>query len=182
MKKIILIFALICALSVFVGCNGAASDNDKETEKADTTDAVNNADTTENADVEEKFVCKLSNGKDIVIGEALPELGDYIDYSEAPSCVHEGMDKVYTYDGFSVTTVPDAKGNNYVSEVAILSDTVTMNDGLTIGVSKDAVVKTLGEKYTEQFGVMSYAIENANISIVLDENSNVINFVVAAAE
>ena len=57
-----------------------------------------------------------------------------------------------------------------------------MNDGITIGVSKDAIVSALGEDYTEAFGVMTYEIMNATVSVILDDASNVINFVVAYAE
>lgn len=183
MKRILSIVLIITFLFVLVSCGNTEKNDSKETTSSDTTVVDATEDTTvKEDDAKAAFVCKLSNGSEIVIGAALPELGDYIDYSEAPSCVHEGMDKVYTYNGYSVTTSPDAKGNEYVSEVAILSDTVSMNDGITIGVSKDTIVSALGDEFTEAFGVMTYETKNATVSVILDESSNVMSFVVAFAE
>ena len=57
-----------------------------------------------------------------------------------------------------------------------------MNDGITIGVSKDTIVSALGDEFTEAFGVMTYETKNATVSVILDESSNVMSFVVAFAE
>ena len=183
MKRILSIVLIVTLLAMLVSCGGSNKNNEEKETTPDTTVADAVVDTTvSDEETDEAYVCKLSGGEEITIGASMPELGDYIDYSEAPSCVHEGMDKVYTFNGYSVTTAPDGKGNEYVSEVAILADSVSMNDGITIGVSKDAIVSALGEDYTEAFGVMTYEIMNATVSVILDDASNVINFVVAFAE
>ncbi|MBQ3528572.1 MAG: hypothetical protein IJA52_08485 [Clostridia bacterium] len=183
MKKILSIVLLFALVAMLISCGNTNNDKNDKVDSPDTTAANENADTTEKEEESnEAFVCKLSGGYEIVIGEALPDLGDYIDCSEAPSCIHEGMDRVYTYDGYSVTTSPDGKGNDNVSEVSILSDSVLMNDTITIGVSKDTVVSALGEDYTEAFGVMTYEVMNATVSVILDDASNVMSFVVALAQ
>ncbi|MBQ8508872.1 MAG: hypothetical protein IJ493_03095 [Clostridia bacterium] len=184
MKKLaILLLALTMTLAA---CGGepVQSGSDTPSAGADGTTASGTlsddtaADTTAKPSGDDKtaalaaYECKLDSGVTITIGgvsaDVLAPLGDHIDYMEAPSCVRDGTDKVYTYDGFTVTSSPRADGSECISEMSLTSDAVAFENGLTIGVSGDDVTAALGEDFTEQFGVRKYAVDGVTISVILD--------------
>ena len=114
----------------------------------------------------------LDNGKTITINgdadAAIAALGAHIDLMEAPSCVHDGSDKVYTYDGYTVTTSPAADGSQYVAELSLTSDVVALDSGLYIGCTLAEAKKVFGEEGTESFGVVKYELDGMTVSIIAD--------------
>lgn len=124
------------------------------------------------------YNCKLDNGVTIVIGSdaetAIATLtdtvGEYVDYMEAPSCVHDGSDKVYTYDGFMVSSSPAADGSEFITDVTFTSDAVGLDNGIMIGSSGDDVTAAFGENFEEQFGVRKYVSGDITLTITLSDN------------
>ena len=84
------------------------------------------------------WTMKLDNGVEIPMGgaadELLSSLGAPTDLMEAPSCIREGFDRVYTYGGsFTVTTAPAENGADIVTEANLLSDAVAVvENGVTV--------------------------------------------------
>ncbi len=90
------------------------------------------------------------NGALIIPGsnfsEAYARLGEPVKYTEGASCYFDGMDKVYTYDGFEVRTYPGT-GGDYVQDLCISSDGYATDRGITVGSSVQDVLKAYGEDY-----------------------------------
>ena len=197
--KLLLISTLIIALFASVSCQSEADTSETtETTSADTvettakTPAETTAETTAThaPDVSSSasdalplnddgsYNCKLDNGVTIVIGSdaetAIATLtdtvGEYVDYMEAPSCVHEGSDKVYTYDGFTVSSSPAADGSEFITDVTFTSDAVGLDNGIMIGSSGDDVTAAFGENFEEQFGVRKYVSGDITLTITLSDN------------
>jgi len=130
------------------------------------------------------YTCVLSDGTVLYIGGAadrtLSGLGEAAEILEAPSCIHEGTDCIYTYDGYTLITSPDGTGGQILYEFSLLSDAAALQDGLTIGSDKAAVEDAFGTDYTEQFGVLRYALEGADVSVVLDPDNMVSSLVITA--
>ena len=122
------------------------------------------------------YTCVFDNGITVKLGapaaDALSALGDYSDMMEAPSCVHEGFDRVYTYAGlYTVLTSPDASGAEYVAEISLLSDLVALDASgtyLMIGSSESDIKAAFGEPAEDAFGVQKYYIDGANITVTVD--------------
>lgn len=156
-----------------------ADTHDKDEEAADSVD-----ETTDEPKSASGYVCTFDNGTKIEIGAAVDDIpslyGEPLSYAEAPSCIHEGYDKVYTYDGYTLTTSPDADGNSRIYEISLTSDVVAFENGVTIGSELSQVASAFGEEYTEQFGVIMYELDDVSISIVLDGDDCVISLVVTA--
>ncbi len=187
MKKTIL-FCLIAALAFsfafsFASCaKDDAPDSDKNDKPDDIiisdgeTDGDTNPDADADADktADSARVVTLSDGRTIEIGAAadaaIALLGEYDDMYEAPSCVHEGYDRFYTYDGFSVTTAPQENGD-IVTEFLIESSACTLANGITIGSSAEDVTAAYGEDYSESFGTMRYEYDGVTLTIVTDGTS-----------
>ena len=153
MKKIHLFFALAAVL-LLVSCGQTAS-GVRTTSGEEGASAVSEAaapadnggqTADENAPAavvpdtasKEGWVMSFDNGTVIPLGAAADEtvalLGEPADLMEAPSCIREGYDRVYTYGGsFTLTTAPDASGTDIITEVTLLSDAVAVvENGVTV--------------------------------------------------
>lgn len=136
MKKLICI--LMLAVFLITGCSGGQSLAQEETTSADNSQTGNQ---------ECYYVindAKIVPGTDF--SEALEILGEPVNYTEAASCYYEGMDKIYSYDGFEITTYP-VGDKDFVQDINISSDKYTTVEGITIGSTLDAVVDAYGENY-----------------------------------
>lgn len=74
------------------------------------------------------------------------KLGEPKNYSEAASCYFDGMDKVYTYEGYEIKTYP-VGDKDYVQDICMSTDDFATPEGVTIGSTLDDVVKAYGEDY-----------------------------------
>lgn len=185
MKKIILVLLMSAAVCFVSACSSMETEEMTTTvqnvTESDSIDTISSqADTIE----EKGYMCVLDNGISLEMGAVLEDVpsvfGEPISFAEAPSCIHEGTDKVYTYNGYTLTTSPDAAGINRIYEVSLLSDAIALEGGVTIGSSLDVVVRVFGEEYTDQFGVLQYTLDGANMSIVLDADACVSSLVITA--
>ncbi len=122
------------------------------------------------------YTCVFDNGISVKLGspaaDALAALGDYSDMMEAPSCVHEGFDRVYTYAGlYTVLTSPDASGAEYIAEISLLSDLVALDVNgtyLMIGSTESDIKAAFGDPAEDAFGVQKYNIDGANLTVTVD--------------
>ena len=122
------------------------------------------------------YTCVFDNGISVKLGspaaDALALLGDYSDMMEAPSCVHEGFDRVYTYAGlYTVLTSPDASGAEYIAEISLLSDLVALDVSgtyLMIGSAESDIKAAFGDPAEDAFGVQKYNLDGANLTVTVD--------------
>lgn len=96
----------------------------------------------------DSYVFKAPNGTQVAIGarhdDVIPKLGDYNSVNITDACGgFSGKDRIYYYNGFRVHTTPSAKGD-IVNKIELTDDSVSIPGGLTIGSTKDAVVKAMG--------------------------------------
>lgn len=174
-KKVLIMLVLATIMISASSCkNEAGTQKEAGTEKVN--DSVTDSATESKEEPapanESAFICEFADGKTITLGakaeDVIPSLGDYVDFMEAPSCVHEGNDKIYTYDGFTVMTSPNASGDEYIAEIEITSDACVLKNSITIGSKKDDVISAYGSDFTEQFGIMTFDLENVSITVITD--------------
>ena len=91
------------------------------------------------------------------VDEILTALGEDFTYYEAISCVYDGMDKTYDYGDVTVYTYPDGDTDQLMEFYCTGGDVSAQ--GITIGSTKDEVVKTFGTGYTEEGSVLSYSLK-----------------------
>ena len=181
MKKFIKLFLSLSLFLTLAACTDTP-DNGEDTKTDDTTldvtdDTTADEDTTaENTPSKsgDTYEIVLSNGLTVCIGgnaeEFISKAGEPIDYMEAPSCVNEGYDKVYVFDGYSISTSPDADRNEYISELSLLSDTVLIGNGLSIGSGAAELDTLFGTNYTEEFGIRTYTISAVRVSAIVESD------------
>lgn len=109
--------------------------------------------------------------QDVVIemdAEAAPlvaKLGEPVSYFEAPSCAFEGIDKMYTYNGFELDTYP-LNDKDYVSAVIFKDDIVSTPEGVSIGDPAEAITAAYGEDMTEEKGMIVYEKDGMKLCFI----------------
>ena len=85
--------------------------------------------------------------------EVLLALGQPIGVFEADSCAYIGKDVFYYYPGFELT-VNEVDGQNVITAIAVVDDTVVTPQGLRIYDEEEKLLSILGG--TEENGVYTY--------------------------
>lgn len=152
MKKIVI--AAILSAVLLVGCGPA---NSSTTGTTDTTTAVN-------AQGQISFGI-VSNGVNIVPGSDFTaikdSLGEAEKYFEAQSCYFDGLDKVYTYAEFEVTTYPLSAEKDNIQDVCVKSGDMKTNKGIGIGATLDDVIAAYGDDYKLNGKMYNYYIDDS---------------------
>ncbi|MDE5891710.1 MAG: hypothetical protein K2H45_02175 [Acetatifactor sp.] len=99
----------------------------------------------------------------------LQALGEPASYFEAASCAFEGLDKIYTYNGFEIDTYP-AQDKDLVSAVILKDDSVTTAEGICIGDSLEKLLEAYGEAAQEN-GMLVYTKDGMKLCFILQDDS-----------
>lgn len=167
MKQLLLIFAVML---IFTGCSNAGSTKQGNEEAADNT-ANNTEDTsgttTEGFSFEYNEVSIPMNVDAAPIVEAL---GESVDYFEAASCAFQGLDKIYSYNGFEIGTYPNGD-KDYVSYVTLLDDSVSTDKGVYVGSALEEVTTGYGSDYTVEGSSYVYRLGESKLSFIVEEDT-----------
>ena len=196
MKKLILTAMTVMAMAVLTACAEASEDvadtvvdmndnvSDMETILGDYKETMNNVDTmgqnamegdatapvqTNNTSLDD-YVFEYKGVKispDMNTNEFLSALGDPLHYYEVKSCAFEGMDKIYTYTSFEISTYPNG-ANDLVSSIYFKDDTVTTQEGAYLGMAKSDVLALYGSNYTESAGAYVYSKGGMELHFIFD--------------
>lgn len=98
---------------------------------------------------------------------ALANLGEPQTYFEAESCAFDGLDKTYTYSGFTITTRPE-DGKDYIQSILLTDDSVTTAKGIYIGSARDEVIASYGETDDSLPTLLSYTSAGTTLNFILD--------------
>ena len=90
-------------------------------------------------------------------------LGEPISTSEAPSCLYEGMDTVYEYEGFFLQT-SQMGDSEVVVIITIETANHTTNKGIKVGDPAEALNNAYGEPEEETKNYVVYRHDN-NVTI-----------------
>lgn len=104
---------------------------------------------------------------DAASASVIEQLGDANSYFEAPSCAFEGIDKMYTYNGFEVDTYP-LKDGDHISTVIFKDDTVTTAEGIGIGDSIEKVKETYGGDAADENGMLVYDKDGMQLCFIVE--------------
>ncbi len=196
MKKMILTAMTVMAMAVLTACAQASEDvadtvvdmndnvSDMETVLGDYKETMNNVDTmgqnamegdatapvqTNNTSLDD-YVFEYKGVKiapDMNTNEFLAALGEPLHYYEVKSCAFEGMDKIYTYTSFEISTYPNG-ANDLVSSIYFKDDTVTTQEGAYLGMAKSDVLALYGSNYTESAGAYVYSKGGMELHFIFD--------------
>lgn len=99
----------------------------------------------------------------------IQNLGEPLSYFEAPSCAFQGLDKIYTYNGFEIDTYPmDEK--DYISAVILKDDSVMTAEGVGIGDSVEKLEQTYGSDGTKEESMIVYDKDGMKLCFILQKD------------
>lgn len=119
---------------------------------------------------------KIEMGADA--SKVVDALGEADEYFESESCAFKGLDKVYTYPGFKLNTYPK-DDKDYVLSVVFMDDTVSTDEGISIGSTKDEVTEAYGDASEESASKFVY--EDGDTQLVIGLNGDSVTSVEIAA-
>lgn len=90
-----------------------------------------------------------------LMSEYLDALGEPIKYFESASCAFDGLDKMYSYNSFQITTYP-VEDKDYVGSILFLDDMVETKEGVSLFETKADMIAAYGENYVDENGVLVY--------------------------
>ncbi|NLO35407.1 MAG: hypothetical protein GX112_03520 [Clostridiaceae bacterium] len=79
----------------------------------------------------------------------LQVLGEDFQYSEAESCVYDGLDKTFDYGSLCIYTIP-AEETDLLDGIDIYDDSVTTARNITVGSSREDVLQAYGPQVGEE--------------------------------
>lgn len=166
MKKSIVFISLIMIVLLALAACGEKPKTPEATEAAETQQAQDFM----GKPFDEAFdMALVINGKTYPVrvdsAEVLSVLGEGYQYDEAISCVYEGYDKNFTYDGVTVSTVP-VDGKDVIEMFSVYSADYKTPRNITIGATREEVVAAYGEGFFDDGYYVTYTKSGdpANIS------------------
>lgn len=85
--------------------------------------------------------------------------GEPVKYTEAASCYFDGMDKMFTYEGFEIRTYPK-DGKDYIQDLCLSSDTFKAEGNITVGSSLEEVQAVYGNEFKQTGSMYKYVKED----------------------
>lgn len=165
------IFIFVILMSLIMIFTGCVSDSGKTS----STPGGSNASTGTGAEsvVAEKSKYYFDfNGTPIYMNDkakpVLDALGKPMHYFESPSCAFQGIDRVYTYNGFELYTYTDGNDETeYILNVIFMNDSVETNEGVTLGNKLDDIISKYGDKCIQDGNKYTFSDGNTNLSFVV---------------
>lgn len=103
---------------------------------------------------------------DVEASAIIEKLGEPVSYFEAASCAFEGLDKMYTYNGFELDTYP-AGDKDCVSALILKDDSVSTAEGICIGDSLEKLQEIYGSEGEEDGGMVVYAKDGMKLCFIM---------------
>ncbi|MCD8211433.1 MAG: hypothetical protein LUC17_00180 [Oscillospiraceae bacterium] len=169
------IFALLLALVMVLAlaaCGEESSSSESSSSGSSTSSSAGSSGSGTSGGVADGYTLTLDGVKIEMEAPAEPiveELGEPKDFFESESCAFEGLDKEYTYSGFKLKTYP-VDDVDYVSSVVFMDDTISTDEGITIGSTLEEVVEAYGEDYTEKGSSLTYTKSETSLIIGLQDD------------
>jgi hypothetical protein len=170
MKKTIL---LIAVMLLFTGCSkddAVPTNNDAVT--GDTSEQGTEESETPDTNAVEGFAFGFNNvviPMNVDAGPIVEALGEPMEYFEAASCAFQGLDKIYTYSGFELSTYP-VGDQDFISTVYFMDDSVATDKGIYIGASLEEVIAAYGDDYTEESGEYIYTQGETTLNFLMEDD------------
>ncbi len=164
MKRLLVLISTVALSAMLVACGGDSQGN-KENNSGTKVENGSNTEVSGNFEY-------TANGTEIMMHQKaktiIDALGDATDYFESESCAFEGLDKIYTYSGFEVSTY-EKDGVDYIAGVSLMDDTVSTAEGVSLFESKEDMIAAYGEDFKEVEGIYTYKKGESQISFMIKE-------------
>ncbi len=167
MKKFLIFLLAILVCGVLCACD---SEEPLETPDNDNPPIQNESDKTSKVNPQEVYTFTLGTESLYVhapMEDLAESLGEPTSYFESQSCAFQGLDKVYTYGSVIVRTYPE-DDNDFILSIELKDDSVTTDEGVCIGDTKDTVLSVYGEAAEENDSSLVYKKGESTLTFIFD--------------
>lgn len=185
MKKICSL--LLVTMLILAGCGGsntssgnagnADSDNPGNTTSQTSTESAPATESTEAAAELSGYVFSY-NGVDFTVdmraADVIIALGAPASYYEVPSCAFEGMEKIYDYNSFEITTY-EVDDLDYIANIYLKDDLVETPEGIAIAMTSDDFIAAYGEDYSCSEGQYVYMKDNTKLIFIVTSEGEILS-------
>ncbi len=165
------IFNALLALGLAAALAACSSPAQEETQPTQTRDLPDSSQTVQAAD--SGYVFTAPNGVTVAIdddmAQVLEALGEPRSYFEAASCAFEGLDKTYTYSGFTIITRPEEA--DLVTSILLTDDSAATPEGVYIGSPAEDVATVYGEPDRRTDTLLSYTKGGTTLNFILSDGA-----------
>ena len=166
------VYVLAAALALGLGLSGCSGGSGAAKGATETTAAGDLKGSEEDSQGNPRGFLFEANGVVMGMNEEvspiLSGLGEYSNYAETPSCAFQGLDKIYSYNGFDLYTYPK-DDVDYVNSIYFIDESVSTPEGIHLGSAEEEMLAAYGEDYLEEFGVYTYTKEKSTLSFIVTD-------------
>ncbi|MBP5173951.1 MAG: hypothetical protein ILP01_03285 [Clostridia bacterium] len=163
MKRILSVISVLTAvLILFVSCGGGGGE------------IVLNPDDTEERSHGSNDVFSFSGGTNISLAPHdnlegfIKAAGEPLSYEESNSCAYLGLDKVWTYSGYTIYSYP-VNGVDYLLQLVFTDDSVKTSEGISIGATEAEVRAAYGDGFETVGNAICYTRGNTVLQFGLKD-------------
>lgn len=178
---------LLVTMLILAGCGGSdassdniANNNSGNAGAADTqisTEASVTENDTEAAPALSGYVFS-HNGVDFTVdmeaNGVITALGEPASYYEVPSCAFEGMEKIYDYTSFEITTY-EVEDVDYIANIYLKDDLVETPEGISLYMTSADLTEAYGDNYTVAEGQYVYTKDNTKLIVIVNPDLEIIS-------
>lgn len=178
---------LLVSMLILAGCGGnnASSDNatNSNSENAGSvnteisTEADVTVDNTEAAPALSGYVFSHNNVDFTVDMEAdvvITALGEPTSYYEVPSCAFEGLEKIYDYTSFEITTY-EVDDVDYIANIYLKDDLVTTPEGISLYMTASDITEAYGDDCITAEGQYVYTKDGTKLIIIVNSDLEILS-------
>lgn len=129
-----------------------------------------NAENDEVNNIQEYVFCNNNNNKIKIDDEFSREkYGQEKEYSEIISCAYEGLDRIYKYENYEITTY-ERDGKERIQSIYLLNDMVKTEEDVKITDSYNKMIEKYSNNYVREENMYTYIQGKTALKFIIENN------------
>lgn len=129
-----------------------------------------NAENDEVNNIQEYVFCNNNNNKIKIDDEFSREkYGQEKEYSEIISCAYEGLDRIYKYENYEITTY-ERDGKERIQSIYLLNDMVKTEEDVKITDSYNKMIDKYSDNYVREENMYTYIQGKTALKFIIENN------------
>lgn len=146
---------IILIIAIIIVCIHIISNRNTEN------DEVNN--------IQEYVFCNNNNKIKIDDEFSREKYGQEKEYSEIISCAYEGLDRIYKYENYEITTY-ERDGKERIQSIYLLNDMVKTEEDVKITDSYNKMIEKYSDNYVREENMYTYIQGKTALKFIIENN------------
>lgn len=128
-----------------------------------------NAKNDEVNNIQEYVFCNNNNKIKIDDEFSREKYGQEKEYSEIISCAYEGLDRIYKYENYEITTY-ERDGKERIQSIYLLNDMVKTEEDVKITDSYNKMIEKYSDNYVREENMYTYIQGKTALKFIIENN------------